>query len=446
MLPGPAATSSDKRTLINNYEFIKTIGEGSFAKVKLAHHIPTGTEVAIKVIEKNQLSSTGIKTLSLEFQSLKALERLNIIKLFEVIDTKERLFLTMEHMSRGDMYDYLEDHGPMTEEEARGKFWQVVSALHYCHQKGIIHQDLKPDNILLDTELNVKLMDFGLSNVFTGGKLRTYCGSVHCMALEILQHQNYDGPPVDVWSLDVLLYTMVTASLPFPGDDFVTWEQQGLRGRFLLPMHLSSECRRLLKKMMTLNPRKRTTLQDIMNDPWVNMGQEKLRPYRELPCDKRDPWVTDGMRNKGSSPPTCKVQPEVSVLGVRHSHSQSRLPTWFHKADQRAEEHQGSGLKAEEPASPLPSLESRTTTPRSTPQSSPGAVPSTHSSSKSRGAPGRINCPHGGQPDGVTPDSPSGPSQGWRGATGRFFSFLRCFCFCLPCKKKHGKRNRVKPL
>ncbi|XP_058423878.1 serine/threonine-protein kinase MARK2-like [Diceros bicornis minor] len=500
MLPGHEATSSEKRTSINHYKFIKTIGEGSFAKVKLALHIPTGTEVAVKVLHKNQQSSSSIKTLAREVHSLKALQHPNIVRLFEVIDTKDRLCLVMEHVTGGDMYDFLRIHGPMTEEEARGKFQQLVSALHHCHQRGIVHRDLKPENILLDDDLNIKLTDFGLSTMFLGRKLTSCCGTLSYVAPEILRGLEYDGPAVDVWSLGVVLYVMVTGCLPFPGEDIGTVKRRVLTRRVHLPLFLSDECRNLLRKLLTVEPSERATLKDILNDPWVNVGHEKLRPHRELPCDNMDPSVTEVMvrdlgfewgkirpslrarkydhlmatylilkskQQEEEGPPTVipSVGPQsfptgegqlLSASPLRRSHSEPLLPTWFHKEDQRPEEKQESGLKAKEPASALPSLESRTASPSPTPSRSPGACPRTHSTSNGTGAPEDTHCPQGvsynrnspdaGQPDGETPASPSGPSQGWRGAAGRFINFISRFCFCLPSKKKHVKLNQVKPL
>eukprot|EP00070_Physeter_catodon_P044120 XP_028351014.1 MAP/microtubule affinity-regulating kinase 3-like [Physeter catodon] len=131
---------------------------------------------------------------------MKALNHPNIVKLLEMTDTEETLFLVMEDLSWGDMSSHLEDHGHMTEAEAQGPFQQLVSALQHCHPRGIMHQDLKPGNLLFDADMNVKITDFGLSNECDeSGKLDTFCGSPTYAALELFLGQSYDSPVVDMW-------------------------------------------------------------------------------------------------------------------------------------------------------------------------------------------------------------------------------------------------------
>uniref|UniRef100_A0A8C0C4L3 non-specific serine/threonine protein kinase n=1 Tax=Balaenoptera musculus TaxID=9771 RepID=A0A8C0C4L3_BALMU len=145
-------------------EILHTIGEGIFSKVKLARHILTGTQVAVKIIKKRRQSFSSVQALSREVCNMKAVNHPNIVELLGVIDTEDTLFLVMEYVSGGDMYRYLKIHGRMTEAEARGPFQQLVSALQHCHQRGIVHRDLKPKNLLFDSNMNIKLTDFGLSN------------------------------------------------------------------------------------------------------------------------------------------------------------------------------------------------------------------------------------------------------------------------------------------
>jgi len=215
--------SSSRRTSeephIGKYRLLKTIGKGNFAKVKLAKHIPTGKEVAIKIIDKTQLNQGSLQKLFREVRIMKILDHPNIVKLFQVIETEKTLYLVMEYASGGEVFDYLVLHGRMKEKEARAKFRQIVSAVQYCHQKRIIHRDLKAENLLLDSEMNIKIADFGFSNEFTpGNKLDTFCGSPPYAAPELFQGKKYDGPEVDVWSLGVILYTLVSGSLPFDGS------------------------------------------------------------------------------------------------------------------------------------------------------------------------------------------------------------------------------------
>lgn len=285
---------------IGKYRLLKTVGKGNFAKVKLAKHIPTGKEVAIKIIDKTQLNPGSLQKLFREVRIMKTLDHPNIVKLFQVIETEKTLYLVMEYASGGEVFDYLVLHGRMKEKEARAKFRQIVSAVQYCHQKKIIHRDLKAENLLLDSEMNIKIADFGFSNEFIpGNKLDTFCGSPPYAAPELFQGKKYDGPEVDVWSLGVILYTLVSGSLPFDGSTLRELRERVLRGKYRIPFYMSTDCENLLKKFLVLNPARRASLevststtsqQTIMKDRWMNMGfeEEELLPFKEPILDISD--------------------------------------------------------------------------------------------------------------------------------------------------------------
>ncbi|KAL8588764.1 MAP/microtubule affinity-regulating kinase 3 [Nucella lapillus] len=330
---------------IGKYRLIKTIGKGNFAKVKLAKHVPTGKEVAIKIIDKTQLNPSSLQKLFREVRIMKMLDHPNIVKIFEVIETEKTLYLVMEYASGGEVFDYLVAHGRMREKEARAKFRQIVSAVQYCHQKHIVHRDLKAENLLLDGDMNIKIADYGFSNEFVpGNKLDTFCGSPPYAAPELFQGKKYDGPEVDVWSLGVILYTLVSGSLPFDGQNLkelrerVLGESTGylstcrqtvktssksswfsiiimivmtcrscelrervLRGKYRIPFYMSTDCENLLKKFLVLNPLKRLSLENIMKDRWINMGYEEseLKPFKESSKDNLDRGRIDMMVNMG---------------------------------------------------------------------------------------------------------------------------------------------------
>ncbi|KAM6909302.1 serine/threonine-protein kinase MARK2 isoform 4-T4 [Xenentodon cancila] len=300
-----ATTTSDDQPHIGNYRLLKTIGKGNFAKVKLARHVLTGKEVAVKIIDKTQLNSSSLQKLFREVRIMKMLNHPNIVKLFEVIETEKTLYLVMEYASGGEVFDYLVAHGRMKEKEARAKFRQIVSAVQYCHQKCIVHRDLKAENLLLDADMNIKIADFGFSNEFTlGNKLDTFCGSPPYAAPELFQGKKYDGPEVDVWSLGVILYTLVSGSLPFDGQNLKELRERVLRGKYRIPFYMSTDCENLLKKFLILNPSKRGSLeQQIMRDRWMNVGYEEdeLKPYIEPQPDYKDPRRTDIMLQMGFS-------------------------------------------------------------------------------------------------------------------------------------------------
>uniref|UniRef100_A0A8D2KXF7 MAP/microtubule affinity-regulating kinase 3 n=1 Tax=Varanus komodoensis TaxID=61221 RepID=A0A8D2KXF7_VARKO len=285
------ASCADEQPHIGNYRLLKTIGKGNFAKVKLARHILTGREVAIKIIDKTQLNPTSLQKLFREVRIMKGLNHPNIVKLFEVIETEKTLYLVMEYASAGEVFDYLVSHGRMKEKEARAKFRQIVSAVHYCHEKNIVHRDLKAENLLLDADANIKIADFGFSNEFTlGSKLDTFCGSPPYAAPELFQGKKYDGPEVDIWSLGVILYTLVSGSLPFDGQNLKELRERVLRGKYRVPFYMSTDCENILRRFLVLNPTKRCTLEQIMKDKWINIGYEgdELKPYKEPEEDFAD--------------------------------------------------------------------------------------------------------------------------------------------------------------
>ncbi|XP_021102074.1 serine/threonine-protein kinase MARK1 isoform X2 [Heterocephalus glaber] len=323
-------SATDEQPHIGSYRLQKTIGKGNFAKVKLARHVLTGREVAVKIIDKTQLNPTSLQKLFREVRIMKILNHPNIVKLFEVIETEKTLYLIMEYASGGEVFDYLVAHGRMKEKEARAKFRQIinsrtagsmkcpflfsrststfsctsqiVSAVQYCHQKCIVHRDLKAENLLLDADMNIKIADFGFSNEFTvGNKLDTFCGSPPYAAPELFQGKKYAGPEVDVWSLGVILYTLVSGSLPFDGQNLKELRERVLRGKYRIPFYMSTDCENLLKKLLVLNPVKRGSLEQIMKDRWMNVGheEEELKPYTEPEPDFNDTKRIDVMVTMG---------------------------------------------------------------------------------------------------------------------------------------------------
>uniref|UniRef100_A0A8D2Q116 non-specific serine/threonine protein kinase n=1 Tax=Zosterops lateralis melanops TaxID=1220523 RepID=A0A8D2Q116_ZOSLA len=285
-------STNEEHPHIGNYRLLKTIGKGNFAKVKLARHVLTGREYNCLFV---LCFYSWLQSLSFIFLA---------VKLFEVIETEKTLYLVMEYASGGEVFDYLVAHGRMKEKEARSKFRQIVSAVQYCHQKCIVHRDLKAENLLLDSDMNIKIADFGFSNEFTvGNKLDTFCGSPPYAAPELFQGKKYDGPEVDVWSLGVILYTLVSGSLPFDGQNLKELRERVLRGKYRIPFYMSTDCENLLKKLLVLNPIKRGSLEQIMKDRWMNVGheEEELKPYTEPEPDFNDTKRIDIMVTMGFS-------------------------------------------------------------------------------------------------------------------------------------------------
>jgi MAP/microtubule affinity-regulating kinase len=267
-----------KQTIVGEYKLCKTLEKGKFGVVKLGKHIVTGDKVAIKVIDKLQQKQRTLDEMLKEADIMKRLDHHNIIKVHEIIDTENTFYIIMEYASNGDLFSCL-DCGRMDETEAKEKFQQIISAVRYCHEeKNVIHRDLKPDNILFDSENNIKIADFGLSEEFVPGeKFFTFCGTPEYMAPEVFQGHKFDGPKVDVWSLGVMLYEMLTATLPFPGSTWPHIIERVLHGKYYVPEYISQDCRELLSKMLVLDPSKRATMDVVMKDAWVNSMSENQK-------------------------------------------------------------------------------------------------------------------------------------------------------------------------
>jgi len=265
---------------IDNYQLGKTIGKGNFAKVKVALHVISGAEVAVKIIDKNNMTDVSLAKLMREVKIMKILKHPNIVELYEVIETEDTLYLIMEYASGGEVFDFLVEHGRMKEKVARQKFRHILSAVEYCHSNGIVHRDLKAENLLLDHNMNVKIADFGFSNNYSEGeKLDTFCGSPPYAAPELFQGKKYDGPEVDVWSLGVILYTLVSGSLPFDGSNLKELRERVLRGKYRIPFYMSAECEQLLRKFLVLVPSRRTSLRQVLDAEWINLESEHLMPH-----------------------------------------------------------------------------------------------------------------------------------------------------------------------
>ncbi|XP_050012309.1 serine/threonine-protein kinase SIK3 isoform X1 [Alexandromys fortis] len=273
--PRPAAQASrgSMAARIGYYEIDRTIGKGNFAVVKRATHLVTKAKVAIKIIDKTQLDEENLKKIFREVQIMKMLCHPHIIRLYQVMETERMIYLVTEYASGGEIFDHLVAHGRMAEKEARRKFKQIVTAVYFCHCRNIVHRDLKAENLLLDANLNIKIADFGFSNLFTPGQLlKTWCGSPPYAAPELFEGKEYDGPKVDIWSLGVVLYVLVCGALPFDGSTLQNLRARVLSGKFRIPFFMSTECEHLIRHMLVLDPNKRLSMEQICRHKWMKLG------------------------------------------------------------------------------------------------------------------------------------------------------------------------------
>ncbi|XP_032908422.1 serine/threonine-protein kinase SIK1 [Catharus ustulatus] len=264
----PAAAQRPLR--VGFYDIERTLGKGNFAVVKLARHRVTKTQVAIKIIDKTRLDPSNLEKIYREVQIMKLLNHPHIIKLYQVMETKDMLYIVTEFAKNGEMFDHLTSNGHLSESEARKKFWQILSAVEYCHSHHIVHRDLKTENLLLDANMNIKLADFGFGNFYKSGEpLSTWCGSPPYAAPEVFEGKEYEGPHLDIWSLGVVLYVLVCGSLPFDGPNLPTLRQRVLEGRFRIPYFMSEDCETLIRRMLVVDPTKRITISQIKQHKWM---------------------------------------------------------------------------------------------------------------------------------------------------------------------------------
>lgn len=269
---------------LGQYNVVKTLGEGSFGKVKLAIHQVSGQQVALKIISRRKLITRDMAgRIEREIQYLQLLRHPHIIKLYTVITTPSEIIMVLEYAG-GELFDYIVQNGKMAEDKARKFFQQIVCAVEYCHRHKIVHRDLKPENLLLDEQLNVKIADFGLSNIMTDGNfLKTSCGSPNYAAPEVISGKLYAGPEVDVWSCGVILYVLLVGRLPFDDEYIPALFRKIAQGNYTVPNYLSQGAVRLIKRILQVNPMNRITIQEIRQDPWF---KKDLAEYLQPPVEE----------------------------------------------------------------------------------------------------------------------------------------------------------------
>ncbi|KAI9209410.1 kinase-like domain-containing protein, partial [Polychytrium aggregatum] len=279
---------ASNRIVIGNYELHETIGNGSFGKVKLAVHQYTGHNVALKIINRRKIANMDmVGRIKREILFLRFLRHPHIIKLYEVITTPTDILMVME-FAGGELFKYIVEKGRLSEDESRRFFQQLISAVDYCHRHNIVHRDLKPENLLLDEFHNLKIADFGLSNIMADGEfLKTSCGSPNYAAPEVINGKYYAGPEVDVWSCGVILYVMLCGRLPFDDENIPALFRKISSGVFSLPNSLSNEAKALLLAMLVVEPGKRITIPEIQELAWYKKDlPEYLIPSPENEDDE----------------------------------------------------------------------------------------------------------------------------------------------------------------
>ncbi|EDW41637.1 GM24459 [Drosophila sechellia] len=265
--------------------------------VKLGVHCVIGKKVAIKIINREKLSESVLMKVEREIAIMKLIDHPHVLGLSDVYENKKYLYLILEHVSGGELFDYLVKKGRLTPKEARKFFRQIISALDFCHSHSICHRDLKPENLLLDEKNNIKIADFGMASLQPAGSmLETSCGSPHYACPEVIRGEKYDGRKADVWSCGVILYALLVGALPFDDDNLRQLLEKVKRGVFHIPHFVPPDCQSLLRGMIEVNPDRRLTLAEINRHPWSQLAARGWPNYLIVWCrPPRFVWSTSGM-------------------------------------------------------------------------------------------------------------------------------------------------------
>ncbi|GMN49895.1 hypothetical protein TIFTF001_019054 [Ficus carica] len=274
---GYEAEPSAKNILFGKYEMGRVLGQGTFAKVYHGRNLVSGESVAIKVINKKQVKRDGLvmEQIKREISIMRLVRHPNIVELKEVMATKTKIFFVMEYVKGGELFAKV-SRGKLKEDLARKYFQQLISAVDFCHSRGVSHRDLKPENLLLDENGDLKVSDFGLSalpeQLRKDGLLHTQCGTPAYVAPEILRKKGYDGAKADIWSCGVVLFVLLAGYLPFRDENVVKLYRKLFKAEFEFPRWFSEDSKRLISKLLVSDPEKRISILQIMQSPWFQQG------------------------------------------------------------------------------------------------------------------------------------------------------------------------------
>ncbi|KAL6991547.1 CBL-interacting serine/threonine-protein kinase 23 [Sarracenia purpurea var. burkii] len=274
---GSGIASRGGGTRVGRYELGRTLGEGTFAKVKFAKNIETGENVAIKILDKEKvLKHKMIGQIKREISTMKLIRHPNVIRMYEVMASKTKIYIVLEFVTGGELFDKIATKGRLKEDEARKYFQQLINAVDYCHSRGVFHRDLKPENLLLDANGILKVSDFGLSalpqQVRDDGLLHTTCGTPNYVAPEVINNKGYDGAKADLWSCGVILFVLMAGYLPFEESNLMALYKKIFKADFTCPPWFSSSAKKLIKRILDPNPQTRITIAEVIDNEWFKKG------------------------------------------------------------------------------------------------------------------------------------------------------------------------------
>ncbi|KAJ1273795.1 hypothetical protein BS78_05G012100 [Paspalum vaginatum] len=266
------------KILMERYELGRLLGKGTFGKVHYARSLESNQGVAIKMVDKEIVLNKVRQSEQIrrEVRTMRLVAHKNIVVLHEVMATRNKIYFVMEYVKGGELFNKIEKSGKLTEAAAHKYFQQLISAVDYCHSRGVYHRDLKPENLLLDENENLKVSDFGLSALSESkrqdGLLHTPCGTPAYVAPEVISKAGYDGAKSDIWSCSVVLFVLVAGYLPFQGPNLMEMYRRIQHGEFRCPSWFSHKLKRLLYKILDPNPSTRISIQKIKESTWFRKG------------------------------------------------------------------------------------------------------------------------------------------------------------------------------
>ncbi|KAJ1549262.1 hypothetical protein HK405_006925 [Cladochytrium tenue] len=324
----PRDTFADGCTVFERYYISKSLGEGTYGKVKLAVDLETGDKIALKVISKTAVKQKDhIKRIKREVRIMRLVNHPHIAKLYDVLETDREIVLCLQYVDGGELFDFIVAHPKLPEKTARKLFRQILSAIDYCHSSSIIHRDLKPENVLLDNKQQVKLIDFGFVNLYDPQDvLSTFCGSPYYASPEMISGVKYVGPEVDIWSLGVILFALLTGFLPFRDSVAAELCRKIVAAEFELPPFVSEDAADLIRSILKSDRFKRATMEQIRQHRWTMTGYDgppdsyiPRRPRLTLPLEQS---ILESMRLYGFDPETVTDEiispPPQAPLGFSH--------------------------------------------------------------------------------------------------------------------------------
>jgi len=263
---------------MGKYLIKKTLGKGTFGKVKLGIYIPTQEKVAIKILEKSRIIEKDDEVrVKREFEMLTLFSHPNVILVAEIFESAGSFYCVMEFCEGGELFNYIVRNRRLSSNESAFFYYQLINGLEYIHSLGIVHRDLKPENLLLTKEHILKIIDFGLSNYFKKDQKRllvTPCGSPCYASPEMVAGKKYNGFKIDIWSTGIILYAMLCGYLPFEDKDNDILFEKILECKLDFPKYISKSGRDLIEKILVKDPNKRISIKEIKKHPFYLKGKE----------------------------------------------------------------------------------------------------------------------------------------------------------------------------